>query len=425
MINLKDKYNLSLKTATVIDFGNCISVAQKLSKSYGKVYYHIPNVINGFASHEAYDIGRGVEGIHKVSDWASIFEETDIFIFPDLYFQDLQAFFKRMGKLVFGSGHGQKMESDRGYMKLLQKELGLPLNPYVEVTGMDELEEVLKKQENCYVKGSLRGDMETFKSVNYTLSREVLKELRHRLGIFDRQEKYIVETPIDAIGEIGYDGYVIDGKYPLETCCGIEIKDSFYVGKMTNYHQLPKQIRLIGDKLAPIFKSYDYRGAYSNEIRIDKKMNGFLIDQTCRFGAPPLDLNLEMYENFAEIIWDVASGTVPVIKYKYKWGCQFIMRSELAQTESIAIQFPKKFEDNIKIKNLVIDNGTHFYTRNSFVMKEVGSVVFCADTMDKAIKGAIEITKSIKSFDIKFNTDSAGEAEKQIKELIKNGIHFL
>lgn len=419
MINFKNK------TATVIDFGGQISVAQRLSRDFGTVYYHVPYVTNGFADHEAFDIGRNVEGIIKVDDWASVFEETDLFVFPDLYFQDLQALLRRMGKLVFGSGQGQVMEQDRGAMKRLQRELGLPINDYVEVTGMDELEAVLKVQENRYVKGSLRGDMETFKSVNYTLSKEVLKELRHRLGIFDRQEKYIVETPIEAIGEIGYDGYVIDGQYPKETCCGIEIKDSFYIGKMINYTQLPKQVRLVGDKLAPIFQSYEYRGAYSNEIRIDKQMQGFLIDQTCRFPQPNTDLTLEMYENYSEIIWDVASGIVPVIKYKYKWGCQFIMRSELAQTESIAIQFPKEYEKNIKIKNLVIDNGTHYATKNGIAMKECGSVVFCAHSMEQAIKGAIEITQSIKSFDIKFNTDSAGEAEKQIKELNKNGIHFL
>lgn len=420
MINLKDKI------ACVIDFGNNISLAQRISRDFEKVFYFCPYVLNGYPEHNPVDIGRGVNEIIKIYDWEDYFEEIDIFIFPDLYYSGLQELLRRQNKLVFGSGKAQVMETDRGAMKRLQKELGLPINEYEEVEGLYELENRLKVLDDKYIKSGLRGDSETFHHTNYTLSKEELKGMKHRMGIFDKKEKYIIESPIKSIAEVGIDTMTADGMYLDESLTGIELKDVGYYGRMVKYDKLPKQLRLVTDKLAPVFQSYGFRGVYSNEVRIDKKLDGYLIDQTMRMPSPPSSLMMLMYENFSEVLWSIANGIIPKVKYKYEHGVQFIIKSDLALTEPVALQFPIEFKDNIDIKNLVIDDdGTYYYTPNGVPMKEIGSVSACGHTMEQAVKLATEIAESVKGFDIKINTDCIADAKKQISELNKNGIRYL
>lgn len=420
MINLKDK------TVCVCDFGNYIGIARRLSKDFGKTYYWNPSDINGFREHNAFDIGRGVEGIEKIHDWEDIIDECDIFVFPDIYMMGAQDMLRRMGKLVFGSGRGQKMETDRGWMKQLQKEVGLPLNEFEEVEGLYDLEERLKVLEDRYIKSGLRGDNETFHHTNYILSKEELKGMKHRMGIFDKKEKYIIESPIESIAEIGIDTFVINGNFLPESLTGIELKDVGYYGRMVKYSSLPAQLKEVTDKLSDAFFQFGYRGPYSNEIRIDKNGVGYLIDQTCRFPSPPTSLMLLMYENLSEVIWQVANGNIPPVKYGDEHGVQFIMKSDLAQNEPVAIQFPKEYADNIDIKNLVIDDdGTWYYTPNGLAMKEIGSVSATGKTMEEAVANATKIAESVKGFDISINTDCIGDAKKQIETLNKNGIKYL
>lgn len=420
MDNLKDK------VVCVFDYGNYIGIAQRLAKDFEKVYYYNPFVINGFPEHNPVDIGRGIKEIIKIYDWEDYFEEIDLFVFPDLYFGGLQELLRRQGKLVFGSGKAQVMETDRGQMKRLQTELGLPINEYLEVEGVYELENVLRSAEDKYIKSSLRGDSETFHHTNYALSKEELKSMKHKMGIFDKKEKYIIETPIESIAEIGIDTMTADGLFLEQSLTGIELKDVGYYGRIVRYDRLPKQLKLVTDKLAPVFQSYGFRGAYSNEVRVDKKLDGYLIDQTMRFPSPPTSLMMVMYENFSEVIWSIANGVIPKLKYKYEHGVQFIIKSELGLTEPVALQFPMEYKDYIDIKNLVIDDdGTYYYTPNGVPMKEIASVSGVGNNMEQAVKMAKEISETIKGFDIKINTDCIDDAKKQIGDLNKNGIRFL
>lgn len=418
--------NLKEKTVMVIDFGNYIGVAIRLSKEFGTTYYHCPFVINGFPEHNPVDIGRGIPEIIKVQDFEDYIEGVDLFVFPDLYFKGLQRYLKRIGKLVYGSGDAQVMETDRGYMKMLQKEVGLPTNEYEEVEGVYELEERLKILEDKYIKSSLRGDSETFKHINYVLSKDELKGMKHRMGIFDKKEKYIIESKIESIAEVGIDTETADGKFLDVSLTGIELKDIGFYGRMLSYNTLPKQIKDVTDKLSPVFENFGYRGPYSNEIRIDKKLDGYLIDQTCRMPSPPTSLKMLMYENYGEILWTIACGEIPKVKYRFAHGVQFIIKSEMAKTEPVAIQFPAEFRDNIDIKNLVIDDdGTYYYTPNGLAMCEIGSVSAAGHSMEQAVKIATEIAEQVKGFDIYINTDCIEDAKTQIKNLNKNGIRYL
>ena len=189
---------------------------------------------------------------------------------------------------------------------------------------------------------------------------------------------------------------------------------------------LPKQITEVNEKFAPIFESYGYCGAFSTEIRVDKKGVGYFIDITARKPQPNTSLTLEMYDNYSEIIWMVGSGEVPVIKSSEKWGVQVIIKSEVAKTLPVAVQFPKKYAKFIKIKNLVVDDeGVSWYTPNGVEMCEIGAIVATGKTRKEASDKVKEIAKTVIGFDLKINCDALDEAEEEIRELTKNGIKFL
>ena len=423
---MTDKYSLKDKTICVVDFGNQIQIAQRLARDYGKVILCIPSVLNGYKGHKALDIGRNVENIIRVEEYERYKSEIDIFCFTDIHLSGTQEQLRSEGFPVFGSGTFGQLESNRlGFKKLLES-LELPVNEYEIAEGINELEEKLKVLDDRYIKSSLRLDMETWHHQNYILSKMELKEMENDMGIYENQETYIIDSPIKAVGEVGYDGFCINGTYPIETLCGIEIKDAGYVGRIIRYKDLPKQITESLDKLAPIFQNGNYMGAISTEVRVDKNKVGYFTDLTARFPEPPTSLMLELYTNFSEIIWDVANGIVPKIEYKYNWGVELILKSESAKTKPVAIQFPDEYKNFIKLKNLVIDDdGTYFYSDNGVPMQEIGACIGLGRTLDEAIKMAKEVAQSIKGFDVKINIDSIEDAQDEIQELRKNGIRFL
>ena len=205
------------------------------------------------------------------------------------------------------------------------------------------------------------------------------------------------------------------------------MKDTGYYGQVVPYKTLPKQLKLVTEEFKETFKELNYTGAHSNEVMVGENKKGYLIDLTQRMPQPPSDLMMEMFTNFPQIIWDVANGIVPKIEYKYNHGVQFIIKSEIAKTDACPIIVPEEYKNNVKIKNLTIDDdGTWYYTPLGEVeMCEIGSVVFCGNSMKECVKGAKKIAESIKGFDIKINTDCIGKAQEQIDKLKAAGINYL
>ncbi len=421
MTDLKDL------TVLVYDYGNFFAISQKLAEVFKTVYYFMPKISNGFPDHRPIDVGRNVPGVIPVKEWAEVINDVDLVYFPDCHEAALQMFFQNdLKKKVFGSRYAINLEHDRKGTKELMKQLDLPLNEYFVAEGMDELEAVLKENENVYVKSSLRGDSETFKSTSYILSKGELQRMRNNLGAYQNKETYIVEKPIESIAEVGIDTFCIDGMYPEFVMTGIELKDTGFAGCMTRYMDLPEQLRLVTEKFSLVFRDYNYRGWYSNEVIIAGDMKGYLIDSTCRNPSPPTDLVLEMITNYGEAAWQVASGIVPKIKFDYKWGVQLIIKSETARADPSPLIIPNELKKYVKVKNLTIDDdGTYFYTPFGVDMVEIGSVIGMGATMKEALSMAKMVAGSIKGFDIKINSDCIEDAQKQIDRLAVNGISYL
>ena len=411
-----------------IDYGNDISVAQRLARDFGTVYYWGgPYVTNSFPVHNPSDIGNNVPNIIKVKEWAEVVDEIDAAIFSDSMEPQLQNDFKKRGIPVFGSVFADKLEHDRLFLKETLKELGLPVGAYYVANGLDELEQFLLDAKEKYIKSSLRGNSETFKHEDWRLSKRQLKKMRHEMGLYENRETYVVEDLIDPICEFGYDGFIVSGQYVPISMCGYEKKDCCYVGKFIRYQFLPEQIRLVNDKLAPVFNEMGYNGHYSNEIILSKDKRGFLIDNTVRFPSPPGELMLEAYTNYSEIVWDIAHGRMPVIEFKDEWGAQLIIKSDIAEDDPSPILVPEEYKKFVKIKNLSIDeDGTWYFVPSATMgIKEIGAIVFTAPTMNQAIEGVEKIAASVKGFDIKMDVDSLSSIKKDMAKVSKAGINFI
>lgn len=417
---------LSKKSVMIYDYGNFFPVAKVFAKFFGTVYYYAPYVINGFPEHAPIDIGRNVPNIIRIKEWGNVVPNVDMVFFCDCHEPEQQMFFQDMGLRVFGSRHGSELENDRELLKQILIRLGLPVSEYKIAKGLDELDKLLQKEDHGYVKSGLRGDGETWEHEDYRLSKYEIDDMRAHLNVFQTQPKYVLDKHIKGIGEIGRDLFVVDGRYPEIVGAGMEKKDMCYVMKLLPYMELPKQLRDVTDKLAPIFADYEYKGWFSDEVIIGEDMEGYLVDATCRLGQPPTDIVSEMITNFAECAYNVASGIVPKLEYDHTWGVQLIIKSSIAEKRASPIVVPDEYKDKVKIKNLVIDeNGTWVFTPNGVAMQEIGSVVSSGNTLNYAMESAEEIASSIKGLDIRIDKNCLKEVRKSIEQLNKAGVKFL
>jgi hypothetical protein len=420
MINLKP---ISEVTVLFIDYGNSISMAQKLAKDCKKVYY-ATNWQTGFPKWNQYSVGMNVPNIERVDHWAEVYNECDLIVMPDLYLGSLADLFVSMGKAVFSARAGETLEIYREDFKEFLISAGLPVNEHEIIYGYDKLEKYLTTNENKWVKTSIiRGNGETFFWHNKKISASRLDSLRHDLGAFKNEAVFVIEEPIPDAVEIGYDGFCIDGKFPALALTGIEVKDTGYLGGVVDYKDLPLILKQINKALEGPFAGAGYKCFFSNEVRWTGK-KGYFIDTTNRMPQPPGDLQMELYENFSEAVWQIANGIVPELKPIAKFGAQIIIKSDWATDEPQAIYFPKKHEDRVKIKNLMYKDDIPYYIPCDIEMSEIGSVCGFGDSIAAAIKDATEIAKTVEGDCIHCDGEPLNKAFEQIKKLQTFGINL-
>lgn len=262
---------------------------------------------------------------------------------------------------------------------------------------------------------------------NWKLTKRQFMKLKNEMGLYANREVYVVEEKLDSIAEVGMDGWIVDGQWVPICMAGVEVKDCCYLGRVIRYDSLPSQIKNVTDKLAPVFRDMDYNGHHSNEVIISKDKRGFALDLTNRLPSPPGDLMQEIFTNYSEIIHYIANGRMPMVQYEHEWGLQVIIKSDIAAEDESPIIVPEEYKQNVKIKNLSIDeDGTWYYVpAPGLGMKEIGSLVVVGDSPEDVIKKAKIISEKIQGFDIKMNIDSLDDAKKSIEKVKKAGISFV
>lgn len=413
----------SNKTVCVVDLGLFVEVAVTLSKSFGRTLYHYPWQSSPFPRSNSKLVGKGLGNIEIADYLWDLIDEVDLFVFPDIFLGDLQQQLVRLGKRVFGSRRGDELEMHRAEAKQHFASLGLPVGPYAVCQGVDDLREYLKENDNQFVKLSVnRGDFETFESPNYKFSEPKLDELESKLGAKGYTTEFICEDEIKDAVEIGYDGFCIDGQFPDQSLVGIEIKNKGYLGKFTQYADLPLEITDFNTKIAPTLAKYQYRNWYSTELRITGDRTPYMIDLCARAGSPPTEVALMMYQNLPDVMWYGAEGQVVAPEASHEWGAEIIIESSWADKYWQAIQFPEEFRDNIKMRNLTYINDQYYVVPQSHGISEIGAICALGNTKEEAMEQCKEIASQVKGYFLETFPDSLDQADEELQKLADLGV---
>lgn len=418
----EDSKELSDKTAIIYDRGLYLYLAETLAKTFKKVYYHLPQS-EPYPCSKLHNIATGIKGVERCFDFWGTIGKCDIIIFPDTYDGSLQEYLRSKGHRVFGSGCGEKVETDKVFfMECLEKH-GLPLPKTYLAEGIDDLLQYLKKEGGPkWLKGNTRGDFETKKYTDMDHFQPFLDDLRHRLGKRLDTMEFLVQDPIDSECEAGYDGFCVDGEFSGNCLLGYEVKDKAFVASVVE--EPAPVVKYINDAFSPVFNELGYRGAYSTEIRITKDGVPYYIDPTTRFGSPPGELMSLLYDNYAQIIWDCAEGKIPTPEPRKKYGAQIVLTSDWYRDDhEMYVEFPRKYRDNLKLSNYYVKDGKTYVVPND-TEQYFGSVVTIADSVEQAIDECKKILDEIKCEKFKWDENAFEEATKIIQCGKKFGLKF-
>jgi hypothetical protein len=416
--------NYKTKSVLIYDHGTFVSVAERLAKDFGKVYYYSPWK-SSFPQKKFTLIGDGIKGVERVNNYFDYINDVDLFVFPDLIDGDLQLHLESLGCKVWGSRKGEELELERVAMKKLIVKLGLPLGHYEVVKGVENLRTYLKEHKNIWIKvDCFRGDFETVKSINYEYISPKIDEIEANLGAFKNHVEFICEDDLPNRVELAYDGYTVDGQYPTKTLCGIEIKDLGYIGVCKDYKNLPDPVKEFNTKISPILKKYNYRNFFHPEMRIGKDKLGYVIDPAARFGSPPNEVYQELFTNLSDIIWNGAHGVCidPIPQGKY--AVEVLVHCNWAERNWLPVQFPSKYKDNIKFRNVTVIDNQYYIVPQYLGLPEIGAIVTMDDTIQGAMDKVNEIADEMKGYYIDIPCQSLDKATEEIEKLKSFGYNL-
>ena len=370
-------------------------------------------------------IGDGFKTVEKIRYMWDYVDEIDLWVFPDVYYSDVQVQLAKMGKRVFGARTGEDFELFREDAKEIIAKAGLAVAPWSQIVGLKALREHLKASENQWVKVSTtRGDFETFHSPSYELIMPRLDELEWRLGAKKDIYKFVVEDGIDDCVEIGYDGWTIDGQYPSPIMTAYELKDLGMVGRVVDYEDLAEPVKLVNERLSPYFKQHQYRGFFASELRVGKDRVPYLIDPCARCGTPSNELLQEFFTNWPEVWWNGAEGEIVTPEKAWDYGVIAMIHSSWSNNNWQAIYFPESVRQWVKLRNHTMIDGNDYVVPTEVGLPEIGGVIGVGNSLDEAIAHLTSNASKIEGYDLDIKLDAIGNALDIVKQGEEYGISF-
>lgn len=423
--------DLSSKSVCVVDDGQFLEVAIRLSKEFGKVYFNNPSLIEGFPTVPRNSIGKGFDEFTWVRKLWHIKDKVDLFVFLDCQNSDLQSELESQGKRVIGSRTAEDLEQDRIGFKKIQERLGLHVPVHTVVRGLTALRDHLKGVEDKWVKfNRYRGSFETQHHINDKLSQPWMNALAVELGPMAGLIDFLVEDPIRGAVEIGYDGFCFNGQFPSKTLFGPEIKSKCYIGSVVNYDDLDERIRAVNEALAPELEKAGYRNFFSTEIRIADGDDNFedgepvLIEPTCRIPSPPFECELEIYGNLGAMLWHGSVGEVidPEMTDKFAVACR--MSHDDDSKGWRAVQVKDDARQWVKLYDACYVDETFWVAPKAPHAQRIGCIVGIGDTIEKAVEHCREVREEMKDQPVSSEFDSLVDALKELHNAEEQGIEF-
>lgn len=424
------------KIVTCFDYGNDTALAERLAREFGTVNYFrqwkdsLPETLKLVA-------GDGLNGVKRIRNFfdPEIINQTDVFVFADIYDGDLQVHLERMGKLVFGSRMAEGFEYKRELFAKTLKELQMEVSPYTVCVGVTALEKELQAHEDLWVKVNLRGDGETWHHENYSLSRRKLEALRYQYGAVAEMVRFTVCESIDSVIEAAYDGMMITSpsgtpQFPDIGFLGYEVKNLCHILHAIPYSSFPKAVLEVNEKFAPKLAEHNYRGFWGTEIKITEDGKNYFLDATCRASHPPTEIIQEMVANLGEFIYEGAQGNCIPLKIVKPFGVQVMLNSSWAKSNWQTVEVPEEIRHCVKLYNYCFADGAYQVIPKSVSSLTsdgsdiIGSIVALGDTIEEAIDEVKEYCNQVHGFDTENQIDALAECLRRIQEGEKEGIDF-
>lgn len=404
----------------VVDHGQFIPVARKIGEQVSKCWYYSPHEKSLPLIQEGV-IGDGFPEMEWVDDIWGVADQCDLFVFPDVGFSQLQKELIKRGHPVWGARDGDSLETNRGKFLRTLESLGMNVPVYETIRGLTNLRIFLKEKKDKFIKISKwRGNFETFHWTNWQECEGELDNYAVEFGPAKEQILFYVFDPIDTDIEDGIDCYCIDGNFPSVVLHGMEHKDKSFIGCMSNWKDLPEQVRSVNEQFSSALS--DYRGFFSTEVRITKDDESYFIDPTCRAGSPPHQLMTELFGNFSDIIWHGANGICIDPEPTAKVGVQALLSCSRNDKEWSVFSIPESIQRNVKCGFCcVIDNRLVFPPHQLETM--CGYLTATGETIEEAIGNLQEYAKELPA-GMKCEDKSIAELLKEIKSAEEHGMEF-
>lgn len=410
-------------TCCVVDFGLFLPLALKLGKEFKHTYYYLPSH-RGFPLLNDCVVGDGFDEIERIEEIWSVLPDVDLFVFPDLQFSELQLYLESLGKKVWGSRNGDDLELRRGLLKKTQERLGLDLPEYTSVKGISNLRSYLREHQDKFIKISkYRGCMETFHHISYELSQPMLDHLALLFGPLQDEVPFIVETPVKTDLEVGYDGWSIDGQWPIKGLQGWEAKDKALIASVQNYDEMAPEVTVVNEAFSPVLKEYHYRNFLSTEIRLAGEKS-VMIDITCRAPSPGLEIHVEIWENIAELIWAGANGELIEPVPAAKFGVECMIDHTGDENRWRILEIPAKAEPWVKLYSACKYNDLYCLPPFPHSHDTIGAVVGIGNTIEAAIEHLKSTVELLKDQPVMVHTEALYDTMVAIHKAEKEGIEF-
>jgi hypothetical protein len=414
--------DLSNKTALVFDHGLGIPIAQRLSRDFKRVLYHTPWE-KGFSTINEAIIGDGMTGIERCQDYWKVKNEVDLWVFPDIQHSGLQVELESQGRAVWGSREADRLELHREYFLTVLKGLGLQLPKWEVCVGISNLREHLKDKEDKYVKISkYRGSLETKHFRSWKLDENLLDLWAVRFGAARHHIRFLVFDAINTPLEIGADSYNIRGQWPSLMLHGIEKKDEAYLSVVTKRSDMPDFSKEIMDAFAPVLEKERYANEWSMEIRVKDGIPYFL-DPTTRLGLPSTATQLEIWENWSEIVMAGAHGEMTEPKPTAKFSAELILKAKCDDRLWPTVEIPNGLSQWCKVTDCCADEGVTSWPREGGDDESAGWLLALGDTPTEVLETMKEHVKMLPE-GLCADIAPLADVIKEIEQAESKGIEF-
>jgi hypothetical protein len=379
------------KKFLVWDVGVSTEFAVRLAKGGNEVFY-FTEWTESSPKFQKFAPGLGLPGVTKIKDFYKYIDDVDCIAYFWLGRGSEADWLRKRGYTVYSAGRGEALENDRMYAKEVQKEVGLPVQPYKIIEGVTKTIKYLKNHPGYVKINVFRGDFTSSWVKDAETAESIFNRFGTARGPFTETFNFMVEDKVeDAIIESGWDLF-FNGKKFLEPYFWGFFDDSFkaYFGKYDT--ELPEPIRIIADKIVPKLIELDYRGAISVEALITKDRKPWVIDWTCRNALPLAFIFTSTINNYDKLVLGVAKGEDIKLDVTGKYAGYLIADSAVGETDWIKVDYPPSLNNWVRLTSRsAIDGNIYSVPTKEAVLSVTASGARPEDVLNKLNKNLEEV----------------------------------